>query len=291
MFAVATAQSCGNRGFAVQVLGSGGPDLRDKRASSSYLVWEKGKALVLIDAGGGSALRFGESGAEMSQLKAILLTHFHADHSSDLPSLILSSRLEGRKLPLPVFGPPGNAAFPSTTEFLDDLFGKSHGAWRYMGPRVVGRQPYLLQPHNVIAGDTPIRVFRSGDLSMDAVRTNHGRAPALAWRVEIDGKRIVFSGDTGGDGNSLRRLAENADLFIAHNATSRFSDPATLAILMPPSLIGQIAADAHVKRLVLSHRMEETLGKEHEAQTSEDIKKQFRGPLEFANDLDCFSLY
>jgi ribonuclease BN (tRNA processing enzyme) len=279
----ATAQSCGSTGLAVQVLGSGGPDLRDKRASSSYLVWKDGKALVLIDAGGGSALRFGESGAEMSQLKVILFTHFHADHSSDLPALVLSSGFEGPKRPLPVFGPPGSDAFPSTTEFLDGLFGKSHGAWRYMSH-------YLLQPHDVIAEDTPVNVFRSGDLSVDAVRTDHGRTPALGWRVDIGGKLIVFSGDTGGYGKGLPRLVENADLLIAHNATSRSSDPDTIAILMPPLVIGQIAADAHVKRLVLSHRMAETLGKEHEAQTSKDIRKHYKGPLRFANDLDCFSL-
>ena len=56
----AAAQSCGSQGVAVQVLGSGGPELQDKRASSSYLVWENGQARVLVDAGGGSALRFGE---------------------------------------------------------------------------------------------------------------------------------------------------------------------------------------------------------------------------------------
>ena len=279
----ATAQSCGNTGLAVQVLGSGGPDLRDKRASASYLVWKDGKALVLIDAGGGSALRFGESGAEMSQLKVILFTHFHADHSSDLPALVLSSGFEGPKHPLPVFGPPGSDAFPSTTEFLDGLFGKSHGAWRYMSH-------YLLQPHDVVAGDTPVNVFRSDDFSVDAVRTDHVYPPALGWRVDIGGKLIVFSGDTGGQGQGLPRLAENADLFIAHNATSRSSDPETIAMLMPPMVIGQIAADAHVKRLVLSHRMAETLGKEHEAQTSNDIRKHYEGPLSFANDLDCFAL-
>ena len=44
----AVAQSCGSEGVAVQVLGSGGPELQDKRASSSYLVWENGQARVLI---------------------------------------------------------------------------------------------------------------------------------------------------------------------------------------------------------------------------------------------------
>jgi hypothetical protein len=35
----AEAQTCGGEGVSVQVLGSGGPELQDKRASSSYLIW------------------------------------------------------------------------------------------------------------------------------------------------------------------------------------------------------------------------------------------------------------
>lgn len=49
-FLAAAAAQCGVQGVAVQVLGSGGPELQDKRAMSSYLVWENGQARVLIDA-------------------------------------------------------------------------------------------------------------------------------------------------------------------------------------------------------------------------------------------------
>jgi hypothetical protein len=45
----ADAQTCGGEGIAVQVLGSGGPELQDKRASSSYLVWQDGQARVLVE--------------------------------------------------------------------------------------------------------------------------------------------------------------------------------------------------------------------------------------------------
>jgi ribonuclease BN (tRNA processing enzyme) len=55
---------------------------------------------------------------------------------------------------------------------------------------------------------------------------------------------------------------------------------------MPPSVIGSIAANAHVKQLVLSHRMLRTLGKESETQS--EIKRRYTGPIAFANDLDCF---
>src|ERR1700751_2719442 len=109
---LAPAQSCGAHGVAVQVLGSGGPELQDKRASSSYLVWQNGRARVLVDAGGGSALRFGESGAQMSQLDVVLFTHFHIDHSADFPTLVFSSWFEDRKRPLPIYGPPATNACP-----------------------------------------------------------------------------------------------------------------------------------------------------------------------------------
>ena len=284
----AAAQSCGSTGLAVQVLGSGGPELQDKRASTSYLIWQDGSARVMVDVGGGSALRFGESGAQMSQVDVFLFSHFHVDHSGDFPALVFSSWFEERKRPLPIFGPPGNEFMPSTTEFVHDLFSDPNGAWRYLSeladPGEEGS--YKLQPHNVVAGSTPVSVFHNGDLAVYAVRVIHGAFPALAWRVEIGGKRIVFSGDTNGEGDALTELASNADLFIAHNAVPEGATGVERRLHMPPSVIGTIAANAHVKQLVLSHRMLRTLGKEKE--TEAEIRRRYSGPIAFANDLDCF---
>jgi ribonuclease BN (tRNA processing enzyme) len=286
------AQSCGATGLAVQVLGSGGPEMQDKRASTSYLIWDRGKARVIVDAGGGSALRFGESGAQMSDLDAVLFSHFHVDHSGDFPSLVFSSWFEDRNRPLPVYGPPGNEYMPSTTEFVRDLFSEPHGAWRYLselvGPSAKGT--YTLEPHDVAAGPTPALVFRNSEMAVYAVRVTHGAFPALAWRVEMDGKRIVFSGDTNGDGEGLTQLASDADLFIAHNAVPEGAAGVERRLHMPPSVIGTTAANAHVKRLVLSHRMLRTLGKEKESETQAEIRKRYAGPLEFTNDLDCFAV-
>ena len=282
------AQTCGAQGVAVQVLGSGGPELQDKRASSSYLVWKDGQALVLVDAGGGSALRFGESGAQMSQLDVILFSHFHVDHSGDFPALIKSSWFEDRKRPLPIYGPPGNDFMPATTEFVSDFFGEKRGAYRYLSELLVPGEDgsYKMQLHTVVAGSTPVAVFRSGELAVSAVHVIHGPVPALAWRVELGGKSMVFSGDTNGDDPGLVKLATNADLFVAHNAVPEGATGIERRLHMPPSVIGQIAGDAHVKHLVLSHRMLRTLGKED--QTQSEIRKRYAGPLEFANDLDCF---
>ena len=282
------AQSCGSTGLAVQVLGSGGPELQDKRASTSYLIWDNGRARVILDAGSGSSLRFGESGAQMSQVDVFLFSHFHVDHSSDFPALIFSSWFEDRKRPLPIYGPPGNEYMPSTTEFVHDLFSEPHGAYRYLSELVEPGEggSYQLQPHDVDAGPVPVLVFRNGDITLYAVRVIHGAFPALAWRVDIGGKRIVFSGDTNGEGEGLTQLAAHADIFVAHNAVPEGATGVERRLHMPPSVIGTIAANAHVKQLVLSHRMLRTLGKEKETQA--EIRRRFSGPVVFANDLDCF---
>ena len=287
-FVPAAAQSCGASGLAVQVLGSGGPESQDKRASTSYLIWQDGKARIILDAGGGSALRFGESGAQMSQPDVFLFSHFHIDHSSDFPALVFSSWFEDRTRPLPVYGPAGNGFMPSTTEFVHDMFSDPHGAFRYLSELV---EPgtggsYQLQPHNVVAGSAPSLVFRNDTMTLYAVHVIHGGVPALAWRVEMGGKRVVFSGDTNGEGTGLTQLAMNADVLVAHNAVPEGATGVERHLHMPPSVIGTTAANAHVKELVLSHRMLRTLGKEAETET--EIRKRYAGPVLWANDLDCF---
>lgn len=285
--ASAVPQPCGSSGIAVQVLGSGGPEVQDQRASSSYLVWQDGWARLLVDAGGGSALRFGESGAQMSHLDAILLSHLHVDHSADFAALVKSSWFEDRSRPLPVIGPPGNDFMPATTEFVADLFRAGRGTYRYLSdlyePREKGS--YKLRAQNVAGSIPPKPALRTEHLTVYPARVVHGGVPALAWRVQIGKAVIVFSGDTSGEGG-LAALATNADLLVAHNAVPEGASGLERNLHMPPSVIGQIAGGAQVKHLVLSHRMLRTLGKED--QTRAEIRKRYDGPLEFANDLDCF---
>ncbi len=285
---VAQAQTCGAHGVAVQVLGSGGPELADKRAMTSYVIWKDGRARILIDAGGGSALRFGESGARMADLDAILFSHFHVDHSGDFSALIKSSWFGDRNRALPVYGPEGNDFMPSTTEFVADFF-SDKGVYRYLSElyEPAEQGAYKIQPHSVAGTDKPALQFKTPDFTAMSVRVIHGGFPSLAWRIEIGGKSIVFSGDTNGSGG-LVDLAANADLFIAHNAVPEGVTGVERNLHMPPSVIGQIAGDAHVKHLVLSHRMLRTLGKE--AATTAEIRKRYTGPLDFANDLDCFAV-
>lgn len=283
------SNQCASNGVALQVLGSGGPELQDKRASSSYLIWVNGKAKVLVDIGGGSALRFGESGANVADLDLVLLTHLHADHTADLSALIKSSYFEERTQPLPIYGPAGNALFPDTVAFINALFG-AKGAYRYLNDFLTaGDASYLLQAHNVELNNQEIKtVLNQNGIKVSATKVIHGSVPAIAWRIDINGKSIVFSGDTNGNNGHLEQLAQSADILVAHNAVPESATGAARQLHMPPSVIGSIAQKAQVRQLVLSHRMLRTLGKE--AQTLQTISAQYSAETIFSNDLDCFNL-
>lgn len=296
----AASDACGADDPQVQVLGSGGPDLVPGRAASGYLIWIGGKARVLVDAGGGTALRLGESGADLNDLDAVLLTHLHTDHTADFPSLIQAAALAGRARPLPVYGPPGNRFASSTVMFARTLLDSTRGAYRDLGDVLspLVRQGFKLEPHDVRERPRKVRPRRDADEGVvevysgarfraEAVPVIHGVYPALAWRVRVGKSTIVFTGDTNGEGGALEHLARGADLLMAHHAVPEGTAGVERYLHMPPSVIGRIAGKAGVERLVLSHRMGRTLG--HEAESLAAIQPAYSGQALFADDLACFS--
>ena len=68
-------QACSGNGAILQVLGSGGPRINATRASASYLLWLDGKGRVLIDAGGGAFLRYGQAAGRLEDLALIAISH------------------------------------------------------------------------------------------------------------------------------------------------------------------------------------------------------------------------
>lgn len=289
LFAPAAWSDCEPGHVVLQVLGSGGPEMNDKRASSSYLVWIDGKARVLIDAGGGSSLNFEKSGAKIEDLQAVLFTHFHVDHSADFPVFIKASYFTARDHDLPVYGPEGNTLMPSANEFVTSLF-EPRGPWRYLGEYIDPEQAsdYRLRAQTVHPKrDAITRIELDDTLSLEAVTTHHGPIPALAWRVNTSGCSFTFSGDMSNRNRSLEKLANNTDILVAHNAIPEKAGGVARNLHMPPSEIGLIAHRANIKQLVISHRMKRTLGRKK--QTKRFIRKSWKGPLHFANDMDRFN--
>ncbi len=279
------ANTCPTQGSWLQVLGSGGPEIADKRASSSYLIWRNGQAQVLVDVGGGSMLRFEESGARVKDLQAITFTHFHIDHSADFPALLKASFFDARDQDLPVFGPMGNHTLPSTEDFVQRLLNN----WMYMSGYLTDNDRYQIIPQSFDNNSNKVKqIWKNQDIKIKGIGVDHGALPAVAWRIEIGEKSVTFSGDMSGKRGNLEKLAANTDLLIAHNAIPEQARGVARLLHMPPSKIGEIAAKAKAKNLILSHRMIRSL--ETTQETTSEIKKYFTGPLNFANDLDCFEI-
>jgi ribonuclease BN (tRNA processing enzyme) len=224
----------------------------------------------------------------VAQLDALLFTHLHIDHSADFAALIKSSYFEERDRTLPVYGPAGNAEFPSTKRFVAALFDPDRGIYRYLGDFLQGKDGgYVLQAHDVALREHEVRtLFRTEGATAAAARVVHGGVPALGWRINVGGKIIVFSGDGNGDNGNLELLAKGADLFVAHNAIPEGETGPARRLHMPPSVIARIAQAAGVGHVVLSHRMLRTLGRESE--TLAVIARVYAGRVTFADDLDCF---
>jgi hypothetical protein len=71
----AFGQSCSGSPVAVQILGSGGPFINPFRSSAGYLLWVGNQAKFLVDTGGGSYHRFGQSQAKLEDLSLVGISH------------------------------------------------------------------------------------------------------------------------------------------------------------------------------------------------------------------------
>jgi ribonuclease BN (tRNA processing enzyme) len=282
---LAQAQGCPEYGIAAQVLGSGGKDIRDWRAAGGVLLWSQGKPRVLVNAGPGVAFRFIESGANPADLDVVLLSRLDIGSSADLATLVEAAWYRARERILPVYGPRGNNTMPSTVSFVRTLFDPVRGAYRYRGELLtpLDRGAFKLRPY-----DVPLKpgrlgsVFRSDRLAISALAGTENGVPELAWRVELDGKTVVFAGEVRDRDPALVKLARAADLLVAHEpdpgASGGAESPAVTAV-------GTLAREAKVRGVLLAHRRVAGAGREDQLQAA--IARTFDGPVSFAADLDC----
>ncbi len=291
----ATAQApekryCGTEGVWLQILGSGGPQLDDRRASASYVIWVENKARLLVDAGPGSSLRFEEAGAKFEDLDAMVFTHLHADHASDFPAFVKASYFLARERPLPVMGPDGNDRVPPMKTFVERMIGRE-GAFAYLSDFLTFKSSggYKITARNIPStGQRRWSRFGSQNLRLASIPVHHGPIPAIAWRAEMDGQSIVFTGDFSNQKDTVTKFAKDADALVIHHAIPETARGTARELHVLPSQIGRIAKEANVRMLILGHRMGRTRGRE--SQSEEAIRRSYDGPLIFANDLECWGL-
>ena len=90
----------------VTLPGTGGTMPLKSRWLTCCLLRHEGET-VLIDCGEGTQIALRCAGKTVQRLKLLCFTHYHADHISGLPGLLLSMGLDGRTEPLTLAGPPG----------------------------------------------------------------------------------------------------------------------------------------------------------------------------------------
>ena len=277
----ASAQSCTGNPVAVQILGSGGPAINRDRASASYLLWVGPAAKMLVDMGGGTYLRFGQSQAKLADLAMVGVSHLHPDHASDLPALLWLSH-QTRKEPLPIVGPSGNAVMPAFPTFLSRLFDEKNGAFQVLGHTVGAAQgngvPLEVSVVDVTKAE-PSTVFDRDGMTVTALGIPHSNVPTLAYRVQTRGVSVVFSSDQNGTNPKFTEFAKGADILVMHLAIAA---GATSPLHAAPAVVGGIAQDAGVKRLIVSH-----IGLFDLDAAIADLKKSYTGPLTIGADLQC----
>ena len=280
----ASAQSCVANPVAVQILGSGGPRINRDRASTSYLLWIGAQARILVDMGGGAFLRFGQTQAKLSDLSLVAISHLHPDHVSDLPALLWLSH-QARKDPLPIVGPSGNDLAPSFPTFLSRLFDEKNGAFQVLGPTLGATQSETgggvrLDVSVVdVTKAEPSTMFDRQGVTVTALAIPHGNIPTLAYRVKTRDLSIVFSSDQNGTNPRFVEFARGANVLVMHLAIAA---GATNPLHASPAVVGRVAQDAGVGRLIVSH-----IGQFDLDAAIAELKKSYTGALTVGADLQC----
>lgn len=213
----------------LHVLGSGTcmPYLR--RGSSGYsLILSKSK--LLFDCGNGTTWKLGKIGINYLDIDHIFISHFHPDHTADLiPFLFANKYSQGlkREKPLTIWGAFG----------LNDFFSSLKGAYN-------GWIDFEQLKINEIQEDT----IEFEDFLIKTCRANHIES-SIAYRIEADGKSLVYTGDTDYT-EDIIGLAHRADALIIECSTP---DELKLPGHLTPSEAGKIGKCAKVKRLILTH--------------------------------------
>jgi ribonuclease BN (tRNA processing enzyme) len=236
---------------------------------------------MLVDMGGGTYLRFAQSGAKLSDLALVGISHLHPDHTSDLPALLWLSR-QLRNEPLPIVGPSGNDVAPDFPTFLTRLFDEKNGAFQVLGATLGASRGNGVRL-NVSVVDVvkpePSTVFKGSDLTVTALGIPHANMPTLAYRVETPAGSVVFSSDQNGTDPKFVDFARNANVLVMHLAIAA---GATSPLHAAPAVVGRIARDAGVGRLIVSH-----IGQYDLDAAIGELKQSYAGPLTIGADLQC----
>ena len=279
--------------FRVTLLGTGVPTPRADRFGPSTLI-EAGSRKLLIDAGRGTTIRLNQIGVPMGEIDALLLTHYHSDHTSGIPDLWLTGWLQShfarRTTPFHVIGPTGARTLMSGLEMAYRRDIEIRLADEQLPPEGVAVIVDEFSQDGVVFDQDGVRVL--------AFEVDHGAAitPAYGYRVEYDGRVAVISGDTRYNENVIR-YGEGADLLIHEVAIVRpelISVPFIQRIMAHHTTAreaGMVFSRTRPKLAAFTHLVflaSETVPPASVADVVAEARQSYSGPLEVGEDLMSF---
>ncbi|MDD5739141.1 MAG: ribonuclease Z [Candidatus Peribacteraceae bacterium] len=249
------------------LLGTGGAWPDAERSSPAFL-FEHDDRRILIDCGGGTCRQLMRAGTPPSTLTDILLTHTHIDHCVEFPSLVFGAYLTGKTGEFRARGAKGTAHY--CTSIFRDAFDFAPPMMKKLRKLDIDIDAKDVEDHETLT---------IGDVKVECASMDHG-FPAMGFRFSVGGKTIVHSGDTQ-PCQAITELARGADVLIMECSFPETMGPRPFHCI--PSQVGRIAQEADVGRVVLVHLFPPCNGKEKEM--IEDVRKQYRGPVEVGQDL------
>jgi len=237
------------------ILGSGTAVPRINRNMSGYLL-EIGNEKILFDSGPGTIRQLLKLKVKIPSIDNIFYTHFHPDHITDLLGILVVNHSNNFKGSLNLHGPVG------IKEYFNFVKKVTMGKLNY--------NVKVKEMRNNSRTKIPMN-----DIIIKSIKSKHTDS-SVSYRIENNGKSIVYSGDTDYS-DEIIKISKNTDLLILECS---FPDNKKVKGHLTPSLCGKIAAKANVKKLVLTHLYPEC----DKVDIKKQCSKEYKGNIVLAKD-------
>jgi len=232
----------------------------DEEHENTHMVVAGKERTLLIDSVGNSIMRLKQAGVDHNSLTDLLLTHFHPDHTSGVPPLLMNMWLLGRQQALNIYGLAYTLErMEKVMEFYD------WATW----PNFF-QVNFLPTPEHELAP-----VMDGGDFKVYASPVHH-LVPTIGLRIEFpeSGMVVAYSCDTE-PCSEVVRLAQGADVLIHESAGETIGHTSAYKA-------GEIAREAGAKELYLIHYHSDV---QNTQRLIAEAQRAFDGPVKLAEDL------